>query len=310
MAYGAGCALQSTISVSQFMERACFAVQCASRGKLPDSILWDNGRPKKARVLLPGTQGPKRFLTCCPVPASNNSDTIDGQSTYKVIALPQLPRAEYDIEMEYHKPGPEAKLDTIRVYCTRISSGPVAERKLRREFPIYYDCGPRVCFEDFDKNPTSPRHETMSKLSKTLELDLEEKMAAWKAEIQIPADPSDETPVLLAQQQPNTTPHPAKGNGRGGGRKRQASSALQKSISYRNCRQQQTGVSRDGQSAEAPIASTASPSVPVATAASGSTAAAEQEAGGWDDFDFPEQSARRPTAAQRPESYHSFIRIR
>ncbi|KAJ6779418.1 hypothetical protein PWT90_10548 [Aphanocladium album] len=202
VANGAGLALLSTITVHEFMIRACFAVQTSKNGQSPDAVLWKNGRSRTARVLLPGTQGATQFVTCCPVADSNDAAEIDAQSTYKIIALPQLQRGEYDIEMEYKQSSLESDSDTIMIYCTRASVRDKPRGKPKLTFPIYYDCGPRACFEDVEKRPPGPAYRRriektlgnhltqtfdstdapMSEWYDKLGDRLRKKMAAWEAE--------------------------------------------------------------------------------------------------------------------------------
>lgn len=147
-------AVMHAISVKEFVNRACFAVQdlktISNNGRQFDKVIWSCGTPKTARVSLPGSRT-GTFITCCPFPEAKDTLTVEGSAAYKLFKLPLLARSEYDVRMEYHEP---ENLDgTVRVHIEEAAGAHEVSKPKNYllEFPIYYDCGARVCFEDIDK---------------------------------------------------------------------------------------------------------------------------------------------------------------
>ncbi|KAJ6786703.1 hypothetical protein PWT90_10213 [Aphanocladium album] len=159
VAVGAACAFLNAQTVKEFMQMAAFAVQQSSDGSKPDVVIWDNGISRTARVYLPGPQRAERYITCCPVPEACNATSIDGGSAYKVTALPRsLTMGYYHIRMEYLDPSQSPTgSDLVRIWFTKESMRET-NVGINYEFPIYYDCGPRVCFDDIDKRPNRRRN--------------------------------------------------------------------------------------------------------------------------------------------------------
>lgn len=153
MAAGAAMALMHAIPVKEFVKRACFAVQdlknISNNGQQLDKVIWSCGTPKTARVSLDSRTG--TFITCCPFPEANDMMTVEGNAAYKLFKLPQLARSEYDVRMEYHES--ETCDGTLRVHIEEAAGTHEISKPKSYflEFPIYYDCGARVCFEDIDQ---------------------------------------------------------------------------------------------------------------------------------------------------------------
>ncbi|KAJ3497258.1 hypothetical protein NLG97_g2041 [Lecanicillium saksenae] len=284
VAVGAGCAFLNAQPVKEFVHLASFAVQQSNDGSKPDAVIWDNGISQMTRVYLPGTQGTERFITCCPVPETAGATTIDVQSTYRLALLPRsLTAGYYRIRMEYldalQSP---TGCDVVRIwYKKELKHDTNLEEKF--EFPIYYDFGPRVCFDDIDKRPRHRRnrqracaqgnednaqhsaeaHLPLSELESRLQTELKERMKSWtdeKTTIAVPSGLQQQQGTQITAEEDK--PAPSRMIRITRGRKRHASSSLPVPSNRRKGTECATGDTVDGQHTRAaPWPSSSSSSV-------------------------------------------------